>query len=131
MAVFALAAAAAYSFVGYFLLGAALKLASGAPYRLARHVVAYAAAPLALGLLVLWPVRAAVHGSDLFRAGGADGGAGGTVFRAGRARVRAVGGRVARCGDPVRARYSPGLGPWPSAVLPVTLAGLAVWLDRF
>jgi len=130
VAVFAFIAAVAYGFVGYVVLGAALKLGSGAPYRLARHVVAYACAPLALGLLALWPVRIAAYGSDLFRAGGSDGGAGGTVFALldlGCA-LWAVGLLV--CG----ARYAFGL-PWPRAVgacvLPVTLAGLAVWLDRF
>lgn len=130
LAAFALAAAAAYAFVCYFVLGAALKLASGAPYRLARHVVAYAAAPLALGLLVLWPVRAAVHGSDLFRSGGADAGAGGTFFALAElaCALWAVGLLV------VGARFALGQS-WARAaavsVLPVTLAGLAVWLDRF
>jgi hypothetical protein len=77
---FALVAGAAYAVAGYFVLGAALKLASGAPHRRARHVVAYAAAPLALGLLVLWPLRLAAHGEALFRTGGSDGGLDGTVF---------------------------------------------------
>jgi hypothetical protein len=127
---FALAAGAAYAFVGYFVLGAALKVGTGAPYRLARHVVAYAAAPLALGFLVLWPLRAAVHGSDLFRRGGADGGADGTLFALAElgCALWAIGLLVAG------ARYALGLS-WARAaaasVLPVTLASLAVWLDRF
>jgi hypothetical protein len=130
LAAFAFVGATAYAFAGYFVLGAALKLASGAPFRLARHVVAYAAAPLALGLLVLWPVRVAAHGGDLFRAGGSDGGADGTAFALAElgCALWSVGLLVAG------ARYALGLA-WPRAaavaVLPVTLAGLAVWLDRF
>lgn len=130
VAVFAFIAAVAYGFVGYILLGAALKLGSGAPYRLTRHVVAYSCAPLVLGLLVLWPVRLAAYGDDLFRSGGSDAGAGGTVFallELGCA-LWALGLLV--CG----ARYAFGL-PWPRAaaacVLPATLACLAVWIDRF
>jgi hypothetical protein len=127
---FALVGAGAYAFAGYFLLGGALKLASGAPYRLARHVVAYAAAPLALGLVVLWPVRLAAHGSDLFRAGGSDGGADGTVFALAELGVALWSAALLVVG----ARYAFRL-PWPRAaavsVLPLTLAALSVWLDRF
>jgi hypothetical protein len=130
VAVFGFVGAAAYAFVGYVVLGAALKLASGAPYRLARHVVAYSAAPLALGLLVLWPVRWAAYGSDLFRAGGSDGGADGSAFA-----LAELGCALWSTGLLVAGgRYALGLA-WPRAaavaVLPVTLAGLAVWLDRF
>jgi hypothetical protein len=130
LAAFAFVGAAAYAFAGYFLLGAALKLASGASFQLARHVVAYSAAPLALGVLVLWPVRLAAHGGDLFRAGGSDGGADGTVFALAElgCAIWSVGLLVAG------ARYALGL-PWPRAaavtVLPVTLVALTVWLDRF
>src|SRR6266511_4039400 len=49
-------------------------------YRRARHLVGFAAAPLALSLLVLWPVGLAVFGGDLFRTGGSDDGAGGELF---------------------------------------------------
>jgi hypothetical protein len=51
-------------------------------YRRARHLLAFAAAPLVLGLLLVWPVRLAVHGSDTFRSGGGDTGAAVTVFEA-------------------------------------------------
>jgi Yip1 domain len=130
VAVFALIGGAAYAFAGYFVLSAALKLGSGAPFGLVRHVVAYAATPLALGLLVLWPLRAALHGSDLFRAGGSDGGADGTAFALAELGLAlwSVGLLVAG------ARYALRL-PWPQAVavcvLPVTLAALAVSIDRF
>jgi hypothetical protein len=128
--VFALVGGAAYAFVGYFVLGAALKLASGANYRLARHVVAYAAAPLALAVLVLWPVRLAAHGGDLFRAGGSDDGVDGTLFALAEFGFALWWAALVVAGS----RYALGL-LWPRAVgvsvLPLTLAGLAVWLDRF
>jgi hypothetical protein len=47
-----------------------------------RHVLAYAAAPLVLLLLFVWPIRLAVYGGDVFRSGGGDTGAGDTVFEA-------------------------------------------------
>jgi hypothetical protein len=76
-----------YGFVGYFVIGGALYLGARAlgglgDFRRARHVVAFAAAPLALSLLVLWPVEIAVFGRDLFRTGGDDTGAARTVFTA-------------------------------------------------
>jgi Yip1 domain len=49
-------------------------------YRQARHLLAFAAAPVALSLFVLWPVRLAVYGEDVFRSGGADRGAGNYAF---------------------------------------------------
>ena len=39
-------------------------------------------APLALSLLLLWPLQLAVFGSDVFRRGGSDDGAGARVFDA-------------------------------------------------
>jgi hypothetical protein len=69
----------AYFFAGYALYRAARWLGGQGSYRRARHVIAFAAAPLALSLVV-WPVRLAVYGSDVFRSGGRDHGAGGTVF---------------------------------------------------
>jgi hypothetical protein len=43
-------------------------------------VLAFAATPIALALLVYWPVRIGVYGADLFRTGGADGHGAGAVF---------------------------------------------------
>ena len=51
-------------------------------YLRTRHILAFAAAPLVLGLVLVWPVRLAVHGSDVFRSGGEDTGAAVTAFRA-------------------------------------------------
>jgi hypothetical protein len=48
-------------------------------YRRARHVLAFAAVPIAISL-VLVPVRLALYGGDIFRSGGADTGAGAHVF---------------------------------------------------
>ncbi len=49
-------------------------------YRQARHVVGFAAAPLALSLILVWPVRIAIYGDDVFRTGGSDTGAGDRIF---------------------------------------------------
>ena len=49
-------------------------------YRLARHIVGFGTAPFALALVLVWPVRLAIYGMSLFRAGGRDEGAGGDVF---------------------------------------------------
>jgi hypothetical protein len=74
-----------YAFVTYWLGGVLLHLgirAAGGEgsYRRSRHVLAFAAAPLALSLFLVWPVRLAVYGGDSFRAGGADEGAGRWIF---------------------------------------------------
>ncbi len=50
-------------------------------YRLARHVAGLATVPFIAALVVVWPVRLALYGGDLFRAGGGDDGTGGDVFR--------------------------------------------------
>jgi hypothetical protein len=130
VAVFALIGAGAYAFVGVFALGAALKLGSRAPSRLARHVVAYAAAPLALGLVVLWPVRIAAYGGDLFRAGGSDGGVDGTVFAFAELgfALWALALLVAGARYALELTWGRAVG---ASVLPATLVGLAVWIDRF
>jgi hypothetical protein len=54
-------------------------LGSQGTYRRSRHVLAFAAAPIALSL-VLWPVKLALYGDDLFRSGGSDHGTGAQVF---------------------------------------------------
>ena len=72
--------AAAYWFGGLLLHGALRLIASRTSFRQARHVLAFAAAPLALSLLLVWPVRLALYGEDLFRAGGSDRGDGNTAF---------------------------------------------------
>lgn len=87
VAVWAVVAGGFLAFTGYFIVGAAVYLGarglgSVGTFRRARHVLAFAAAPLALSLLVLWPVRLAVFGLDVFRRGGSDEGAAGGVFDA-------------------------------------------------
>ena len=62
------------------MLYALTRVVGGITYRQARHVLAFASAPVALSLLVLWPVRLAVYGEDVFRTGGSDHGAGNTAF---------------------------------------------------
>ncbi len=77
VAVLVFLAGGLYGAATYWLGGGALHLGMRAAggqtsYRQARHVLAFAAAPLALSLLLLWPVRLAVYGDDLFRGGGGD-----------------------------------------------------------
>ena len=84
VAVWAFIGGAIYGLAVYFLVGAALYLglrAAGSlgSYRRARHLLAFACAPLGLSLVV-WPVRLAVYGGDVFRTGGSDTGAGNAAF---------------------------------------------------
>jgi hypothetical protein len=65
---------------GALLYGASRALGGQGSYRRARHVVAFAAAPIALSLLLVWPVGLAAFGGDLFRSGGSDAGTGGDVL---------------------------------------------------
>ena len=69
----------AYFAFGGILYGAVRLLGSQGTYRRSRHVLAFAAVPLVLSL-VLWPVKLAVYGSDLFRSGGHDHGTGAQAF---------------------------------------------------
>lgn len=71
----------------YWLGGAALllglrSLGSMARYRLARQIVGLSTAPFVLALLVVWPLRIAIFGGDLFRSGGSDEGTSGYVLNA-------------------------------------------------
>lgn len=67
---------------GGLLSRASRRLGSLGSWRRSRHVLALAAAPLALSLLTLWPVRILVYGQDLFRTGGNDYGRGDSIFGA-------------------------------------------------
>jgi hypothetical protein len=85
VAVVLFVAGAMYGAAAYWIGGLALFVGlkgagSRGGYRRARHVLAFAAAPLILGLLLVWPVRLAVYGSDTFRSGGSDSGAGVALF---------------------------------------------------
>jgi hypothetical protein len=68
-----------YGIATYWLGGALLYVGlrgagSAGSYRRARHVFAFAAAPTVLGLVLIWPVRLALYGTDSFRSGGEDNG---------------------------------------------------------
>jgi hypothetical protein len=70
----------------YFIVGGLLHtgvriLGSQGTYRRNRQIVAFAAVPIALSL-VLVPLRLALYGGDIFRAGGRDAGAPAHVFAA-------------------------------------------------
>lgn len=73
-------ALAFYWLGGGLLFGAARRLGGLGSWRRSRQVLGLAAAPLALSLLTLWPVRIAVYGTDLFRTGGNDYGRGDAIF---------------------------------------------------
>ena len=74
-----------YGVAGYWVFGLVLHAAMSPfrftrNYRQARHVLAFASAPVALSLFLLWPVRLAVYGDDVFKSGGSDQGAGNYAF---------------------------------------------------
>jgi hypothetical protein len=84
-AVWAFLAGGLYGFLYYFVVGKVLqvalrKLGSRGSFRRARHLLGLAAAPVALALLVYWPVRIAIYGEDLFQYDGSDGDTAGTIF---------------------------------------------------
>jgi hypothetical protein len=75
------------AFQNYWLGGAALllglrSLGSLARYRTARQIVGLATAPFVLALVVVWPLRLAIFGGDLFQSGGSDEGTTGYVLSA-------------------------------------------------
>jgi hypothetical protein len=85
VAVWVVIAGGIIAFVGYFVAGAAvylgaLGMGSEGTFRRARHILAFSLAPLALSLIVLWPIQLAAFGTDLFRRGGSDEGTASTVF---------------------------------------------------
>ena len=73
-------ALALYWLGGGLLYGAVRRLGSLGSYRRARQTLGLAAAPLALTLVTLWPLRIAVYGTDLFRTGGNDYGRTDAIF---------------------------------------------------
>ena len=75
-------ALAVYWLGGGLLFGASRRLGGIGTYRRSRQVLGLAAAPLALSLLTLWPLRIAIYGTDLFRTGGNDYGRGDQIFGA-------------------------------------------------
>jgi hypothetical protein len=84
IAIWAFFAGSIYGLFGYFALGAVLHggvkaLGSQGSYRRSRHVLAFAAVPIALSLIT-WPVKLALYGGDWFRSGGRDTGGGGVAF---------------------------------------------------
>lgn len=85
VAVLVFLSGAIYGTAVYWLGGALLHLGlhgagSQGSYRRSRHVLAFAAAPLVLSLLIVWPIRLAMFGRDAFREGGSDEGLGGWLF---------------------------------------------------
>src|SRR5256885_9574860 len=95
-AVWAFLAGGLYGFSLYYVVGKVShvtlrRLGSRGSFRRARHVLAFAATPIALALLVYWPVRIAVYGGNLFRTGGGGRPRGGAGPPPGLLRLPAVG----------------------------------------
>ena len=87
VAVWAFIAGGLTAVAGYFIVGGALYLAvrglgSLGSYQRSRHLLGFAVAPLALSLLLLWPLELALFGADRFARGGSDDGTAGNVFSA-------------------------------------------------
>jgi hypothetical protein len=85
VAVWAFLSGGLYGFGLYFVVGKVLhvalrKLGSRGSFRRARHLLAFAAVPVALALFVYWPFRIAIYGGDLFRTDGPDGHGSGNVL---------------------------------------------------
>jgi hypothetical protein len=70
----------AYWIGGAFLYVGLRGAGSRGTYRRARHILAFAAVPTVLGLLLVWPLRLLVYGTDSFRSGGGDAGVGPLLF---------------------------------------------------
>ena len=70
-------------FTGGLLLFLGLRSAgSTGSFRRARHLFAFALAPVALSLMIVWPMQLAAFGGDVFRRGGDDRGTADAVFSA-------------------------------------------------
>ncbi len=87
IAVWAFVGGLFYGFAVYMLGGLALWLGARGmggegEWRLARHLLAYSAVPVALSLLIVLPVRLAAFGGDSFRTGGSDADGGETAIDA-------------------------------------------------
>ncbi len=86
VAVWAFLAGALYGATVFWLVGGLLyrgvrAVGSAGSYRRSRHVLAFAAVPIALSLILL-PAKLALYGADAFRSGGSDAGTGGEIFAA-------------------------------------------------
>jgi hypothetical protein len=84
VAIWAFIGGGLYAIALYFIGGLVLQWLARAggwiSYRQARHLLAFAAAPVALSLFLVIPVRLVVYGEDVFHSGGSDRGAGAWAF---------------------------------------------------
>jgi hypothetical protein len=109
---------------GYFVIGGALYLGARAmgslgSWRAARHVLAFAAVPLALSGPILLLVGLGAYGSDLYERGGADSGAGGDLLLA--CQLAGLAWSLALLVYGVRTTYG---WPWLRALAAVALLGV-------
>jgi hypothetical protein len=84
VAVWAFLSGGLYGGTAYWLGGGLLyrgvrALGSAGSYRRSRHVLAFAAVPIAFSLVLL-PAKLALYGADIFHSGGRDSGTGGEIF---------------------------------------------------
>lgn len=126
LAVLVFIAGAIYGIVTYWLAGAFLYVGlrgagSRAGYRRARHILAFAAAPMVLGLILVWPLRLLLYGRDSFRTGGDDYGTGPVLFDAASGLFALWSLALLVYGIAVVERWRP-----LRAVVAVALAGLAL-----
>ncbi|MDP8910554.1 MAG: YIP1 family protein [Actinomycetota bacterium] len=85
VAVWAFVVGALFGLASYWVVGGAVhlsarRLGSLGSYRRARHIVGFAAVPIALSIVLLPPLRIALYGGDIFREGGADDGVAGRAL---------------------------------------------------
>lgn len=71
-----------YFLGGLFVYALGQGIGARCSFRQARHVVGLASVPLVVSLVLVWPVRLAIYGDDVFRSGGSDAGAGDRFFEA-------------------------------------------------
>jgi hypothetical protein len=111
---------AVYWLGGGLLFAASRRLGGLGSWQRSRQVLGLAAAPIALTLLTLWPVRIAVYGTDLFRTGGDDYGRGDAIF--GSLYLAAVAWSAWLLLVGVRAVHG---WSWPRSIATVALAAIA------
>ena len=109
VAVWAVVAGGFLAFAGYFIVGGALYLGarglgSQGTFRRARHVLAFALAPVALSLFVVWPLQLAAFGTRRLPPRRLRRGRRGDAARRARGRLRGLVGGAARRRRPRRPR---------------------------
>ena len=135
VAVWAFLAGGLYGGTAYWLGGGLLHrgvhaLGSAGSYRRSRHVLTFAAVPIAFSLVLL-PAKLALYGADVFHLGGRDRGTGGEIFALAQAAFVAWSAVLLVIGVRVVHGWSwarTGAALTATAALPVTLALAVMFL---